>query len=132
MSGILSTLSSVVETAKKLRDLSKKIQDAETRNLIADLNLSLADLKIEVAELREENQALQSQAREAQQAADLQDKLEMRGGLYYFKEPVAGREEGPYCPSCYGSEQKLMPLQKTTGPFRDFGAYKCPACNAHY
>lgn len=132
MPDIFSTLSAVVSTAQKLREVSNKIEDAETRNLIADLNLELADLKMQAAELQEEKAELQAQLRKMQEAEDLSGKIETRDGLYYLTERLPGKSEGPYCPSCFESDQNLIPVSELPTQLQTLGSYKCPSCSAVY
>lgn len=135
----LATLTAILDTAKKLREVARKIQDAEVRNLVADLNLQLADLKLELASSREELAAaraeiarLSAEVESVRTKADLRSKIERRGQLYYFKEPVAGYEEGPYCVACFDGDGRLILVTKLASAFAEVASHMCPKCQAPY
>ena len=124
----IAAISGAIDIAKKLREVSKKINDADTMNLIADLNLALADVKIEVAELKEDNLQLQQQLRKAQEQPDFRSNLELKDGVYFFKEPVDGRPDGPYCPTCFDVDERLVIISEMGESFRDLGRFHCNHC----
>ena len=132
MTDVLSTLGTIISTAKQLREISKKIQDAEARNLVADLNLQLADLKMQVVRLQEENLNLRDEIKAIRQTQDLRSKLQFRDNVYFLKEPVEGRPEGPYCPRCLDVDNALVLLAKLERVFHDVAKYTCNNCKGHY
>lgn len=132
MADPLSILTAAIETLKKLREVSQRIKHAETKNLIADLGISLADLKLEVAQLKEENVLLKQEVAKAAEQRDFRANLELNDGVYFFVEPVPGRPEGPYCPTCFDVDGTLVIVGETQGSFTFFGKYHCNNCNGHF
>ncbi len=130
--GITEALSSLVTTSKRLLEVAKNIRDAETKNLIADLNLHIADFKMKVVALQEENAQLKAQLRQRDDVAELRENLEIRQQVYYFRTPIAGRADGPYCPRCFDTQNQLVLVTAFSGPFTVVGKFNCPNCKAVY
>ena len=139
MTDLLTTFATVLATAKKLREVAKKVQDAEVRNLIADLNLQLADLKLDLASSREELATahddlarLRADLAAGKAKVDFRSKIQRKGKLYYFKEPVEGYEAGPYCVACFDSAGVLILVTKLESTFAGLASHMCPKCQAPY
>jgi len=129
---ILSVLNGAITTVQKLREISQKVKDAETTTLIADLNLALADLKMRFAGLQEENLRLRNELAEAKTQADIRGMVTLRDGLYYLKQPVDDRPEGPFCTRCLDVEGKAVLVAQLARAFHAVANYQCPNCKAHY
>ena len=132
MVDILSVVNGAITTLQKLREISQKVKDAETSNLIADLNIALADLKMKFAELQEENLRLKNELNEAHTQADIRGMVTLRNGLYYLKQPVDDRPEGPYCTRCLDVEGKAVLVAQLARTFHAIAKYQCPNCKARY
>jgi hypothetical protein len=121
----LSTIATVLATAKKLREVAQKVKDAEVKGLIADLSLQLSDLKGQVADLQDENLDLRRQLKAREDLSSLRAHMERRDDVYFLN-GAAGRDPGPYCPKCFEVDEKLVPVTKFTGAFKNLGKYNCP------
>jgi len=99
---VLTSIKTATEIAKLIKDSGASLEQAEVKLQIANLINSLADAKIELAELQGEmNQ--------------LKDKLNQRASVkwvkpYYMVQSDCGME-GPFCPTCYDNNEKLIRLQ---------------------
>ena len=129
---IAQTLSTVIATGKQLVEVANKLKDAEAKNLVADLNLNIAELKMRIVELQEENARLKAQVAQAEDVSSFRQNLEIREQVYFFRTPVEGRAQGPYCPRCFDAGKQLVLVTAFTGAFRAIGKYNCPQCKANY
>lgn len=132
MADVVSVLTGVISTAKKLREVSGKIKDADMKNLIADLNLALANLKLKIADLQKENILLREELEETRKGINIRDTLELRNGLYYLKESMEGRPDGPYCTRCFDADNKLILVAELPKLFRDLAKFECSNCKTYY
>lgn len=132
VTGISETVAALVTTGRRLYEATKKMSDAETKNLIADLNLQIADLKSRVVDLQEENRRLQADLKQRSDLSSLRETLQVRNQVYYFREPVAGRPSGPYCPRCLDADERLVLVTEFKPPFTALGKFNCPNCKAVY
>ena len=129
----MTAIDGATKTAKKLRSLSKKIKDVEVNTLIVDLNGQLVDLKSEIVDLKTKNLQLEQELREAKQKDDQAANIEQRDdGLYYYIKPPPNRPDGPYCPSCFISEDKLVFVPESSYAPEVFGKLQCPVCKNRY
>ena len=127
MVDVVASIQHAIEIAGKLRALSKKIEDADFKILVAELSGELADAKLEVADLKiklakaiEANQALTEQANRklAQKPSFVDDAYKFEG------------EDGLFCTACFDTQSRKVRVTPLSGPFKTFGKWSCPACNA--
>ena len=91
----------------------------EMQDLILSAQQALGDAKEEIRELRQAND-------ESQRLRDIEADLEMDlQGRYLVRKSEKQRGLIPYCPTCWGSETKLVPLTLYHHP----GAFKCALHN---
>jgi hypothetical protein len=62
----------------------------------------------------------------------LEEKLDLRYGLYFLREQVVGLPEGPYCTRCLDLDRKLVPIGRNIDWSRKLAAYTCPRCGSEY
>ncbi|MDP3230702.1 MAG: hypothetical protein Q8N13_22395 [Acidovorax sp.] len=124
----VASIQAAIGTVGKLRELAKKIEEADFRMLLADLSNDLADAKVEAAELKtrlaqalEDNTRLEKQLNTRQSATP-----QLQQGAYAFE-----GQEGLFCTACFDAHDKKIRVTPLTGPFRTFGKWSCPVCNAN-
>ena len=110
-----------IPSLQEIVDLIKKGADLEAQEKI----MELCDACVS---FREESLALRERVKELEQKLSQKDKVIFETGTYW----VEGQEirDGPYCPACYDSNDKLIRLQHW--PESDDGMvserYLCPIC----
>jgi|CXWL01.1.fsa_nt_gi TolA-binding protein len=150
LAGLLATANALFDT---VRDLKKSKVDPITaaaiakvegqvndfqetilrlRGLVLEQQDRIAQLQAENAQLRAENTTL-SRAAAARQGVEDQRKMytEKRVGraTVLVRE---GSEDSYYCPSCFETKDKAIPLQGSTGGMRRLYSYRCPGCRATF
>jgi len=92
---VLAVLKTAAEVAEK------------TKNL--DLKDSILSLRESIQEIREENAALKEENAELTKKFSLEKELKFDGGVYW-RLPVAGEKEGPFCSTCWDTTDTLIHL----------------------
>ncbi|MBT0055135.1 hypothetical protein J4H24_23175 [Vibrio alginolyticus] len=118
----VSGLKAAWDVAKALKTATDAIDDAHIKLQMAELISALADAKIEAAE-------------SAEKIAILENRLNAKcnfefDGKKYFKMLPDERREGPYCPTCYDSNEKQIRLQNYPGAIG--GDWRCKVCNGGF
>lgn len=118
----VSGLKAAWDVAKALKTATDAIDDAQLKLQMAELISALADAKIEAAE-------------NAEKISELQRQLNTKSafefdGTKYFRIDGEGEQVGPYCPTCYDSENKEIRLQPTRGG--TFGDWHCRTCRGSF
>ncbi len=126
----LQIITKAIDLASELRDM--KVKDAEAQHSIADLYLALADIKMKFVEAQERITQLECELKDAHKMPDLRDKLQIKHGVYYFTEPVPGRHEGPYCPTCLDAKGTLVTIAELPELFRDVQRFHCNNCKGSF
>jgi hypothetical protein len=101
--------------------LNEQLKNVEVNTILSELQLAVADLKLELANERDRNVYLQDEIRELKRQSDLVNTIEFKNNFVYRK--VDDTLEGPYCPRCYGRNQKLVRLIETSTD-----GYGCTLC----
>jgi len=115
ISTLLSSLNATTTIVKGLRELDRALTTAELRSKLADAIVSLADARVAVVSLQD-------------QIRDLQEKLDTRAKMIYsqpaYWQEKDGQRDGPFCPQCYDSTQKVIRLQPA-----EAGVWTCQTCD---
>lgn len=121
----LAGIKSATEIAKIIKDSGASLEAAEIKLKLAELVVALADAKMEIANINEE---LLNKNKEIQKLKELIDqKVEVvYEEPYYFSIVDDGSRDGPFCQTCYDSDQKLIRLQS---PNRN-GYWTCNKCES--
>jgi regulator of replication initiation timing len=122
----LSTFKTAFDIVKGLREyLQKKKPDPEVLDRIAALQSQLLDAQSQLSELIEEISKLR-QANEAlrTEMKNLKE-LEFRQGLYWRKGEGI-EDKGPFCPTCFDKDRKLIHLLPWGAEAKGF---RCHVCN---
>jgi len=125
----MGILEDVLLAADRAYKVAQKLHDAELQEAIADLRLGAARLKSEMADLRAGNAELRESIGEMKRQADIRSKVQFRNGMYYLTEELPGYGEGPFCPTCYDSDGKLITLLgpgRQRGGWGETGAFEAP------
>ncbi|MDE2059506.1 MAG: hypothetical protein KGL31_01320 [candidate division NC10 bacterium] len=126
----LQALKVATDIVKAFRSADASFEKAELKFKVAELADALANARLGVVEAQEEILAQKRRIAELETAQDLRDRIMHRENVYFVRDGET--EKGPYCPRCFESEQKVMPLTALSGPFRTFASYTCPQCKAQY
>lgn len=124
MSGVLKQLSDASELAKRLINLTTLSRDVEAKEMISQLQLRLAELRGQFAELLEENHDLRKQLQNRHELPSVQLGDH---GLYYTE-----NGDGPFCTTCFDSDQKLVRVTELGAVFRTHGKWRCGVCKNKY
>ncbi|MFP5239365.1 MAG: hypothetical protein ACLGQW_06000 [Acidobacteriota bacterium] len=93
-------------------DEQKKV--VELLEYAIDLKGDIVSLKEQIVALREENSKLKIDA-------NIKENLEHDGKVYWLKID-SGKNDGPYCPACWGANQLKIHMTVSNH------TYKCPHC----
>ncbi|ECH0720341.1 TPA: hypothetical protein ROI13_004942 [Escherichia coli] len=118
--------------AKDLKNATEAFNEAENRLKISELYINLSEARISLADAQDEIHKLQRQIRDLQEKINSVDDLEFRDGAYFRKEPIDGKPNGPFCPGCWESPEKLMAtMSPVSGHFSIAGRWKCNSCGKY-
>lgn len=119
----LASIKTAADLAKIIKDSSSSLEQAEVKFKLAELVGALAEAKMDIASIQE------VLIKKDEELSSLQAQLEIKGKIiwekpYYFL--VEGTsKEGPYCPTCYDNNKKLIRLQDQTN-----GIWGCQVCKS--
>jgi ClpP class serine protease len=91
---------SVLDTAKQVVELVQKADNIE-------LYRKILDLQAELLKLVDDNGALRDQVKALREQLVLKANLRFRGNRYWSVRED-GKEEGPFCPTCWDIDQRLV------------------------
>lgn len=91
---------------------------------IDELHKQLSDLKVAYAALQEENLVLKQKIQALEK--NNEEPPVLKKGAYYLH-----NGDGPFCPSCYGKDKKLILLAKTPSQMR-IATHLCGVCKTPY
>lgn len=128
---------SIIDNFKSISNLLRKVRDAELK---AELQQALLETQGALLELQEQNSKqqqelgeLKSEIERLDDIGELRNNIELRDdGLYYFRESVEGRHDGPYCTRCFDRDGCLVTATKLAATFHAIGSYVCNDCKGHY
>ena len=114
----LASIKTATEIAKLIKDSGASLEKAEVKLQIANLISSLADAKIELAELQTEMNQLKDK---------LNQKILLKWTKPYYMMQTDLGQEGPFCPTCYDNNEKVIRLQGS-GPI----GWSCLTCKGFF
>lgn len=105
----LAALKTAADLTKTVREAIKsgKIKPADLDAQIAQIYDQIIDSRAAVVEAQEEIIKLKEEIRVLTDKSQLEKDLTFDGDVYWLK-----NDEFPYCPLCWGSDLKLVRLQK--------------------
>lgn len=96
---------------KTILDISKTLEDQKVvsaiNSAVADVNVKLILTQQQIMQVQEENAHLKEEFRLLRDAKALEDSVVFHDGAYWRKKGN-GTEDGPFCPSCWGLDKKLV------------------------
>jgi len=120
----LSSLTAMMTAAGSVIGLANKANSVEANQEIIELQSSMAEVQRGMAELFQENQELKQKNRELQDELDGESLYPLRHGVRWKKAADGDRDDGPFCPTCFGKAKKLLPLvflyRENGGPILKF------------
>ncbi len=114
----ISLLKGIAETIKA-SGKAEAIQD------VIDLQMAMLEILGKQQDLTLQNAELQGRIKELEAEAALGRELSFDGRVYWRTRPGTNASEGPFCPTCFDGEKKLVHLLPTA---RDAGHY-CNVCS---
>ncbi|MCC4791199.1 hypothetical protein AB6E39_26000 [Vibrio splendidus] len=122
ISAALASIKTATDLARIIKDGDKSLEKAETKYQLAELIISLADAKIELAEVRELIVQKDIELSELRQVLEQKQNMEWDEPYYWLN--IGENKQGPYCPSCYDNNGKLIRLMN-----KDYiGVWHCYTC----
>lgn len=107
----LTLFGGALTSIKTILDISKTLQDQKTisaiNSAVADVQVKLINAQQQVLEIQEENRTLKQRLQESETAKVLETQVAFHDGAYW-KKKEDGKEEGPFCPSCWDLNRKLV------------------------
>jgi hypothetical protein len=123
----------VLEMLKQAKELVFKKPDGKLVELQAQLNemqVSIGELLGSLVVAQQERLLLLEQVQKLKAQTDLASDMdfELNGGFYVRKSDLEAKKYIPYCPLCWGSDHKVVPLGALSGP----GSYMCALHRVSY
>jgi len=119
---IVSAITTAVGITKQIRDIADNVATAELKLAIASLTEQLADIKMQALDLAERNRQLEAEVSRLKAPPE----VVYRDNVYFKADG-----DGPFCPSCYDNDQKLIRIPEVSEVFRMTMKYRCNVCKAH-
>ena len=115
---------------KTISEIAKNVNSIELTQKIIELQSSILELQKEMTQLLDENRSLRTQLDVQQEAETLAADLEFveDGGFFIRSSERDAGKSIAYCPTCWGSDQKLIPLN----PLGSEGYFRCEVHSAIY
>ncbi|HEV2348899.1 MAG TPA: hypothetical protein VG028_03530 [Terriglobia bacterium] len=123
----LGSITALITAAGSVIGLANKSSSVEANQKILELQQRLAEVQQTFAELFEENQRLKERGRELEAQINEEISYPFMEGVRWKKSADGGKNDGPFCPVCFGKDRKLMPLRfrgKMTTP--ELLSFTCP------
>ncbi|HUQ48943.1 MAG TPA: hypothetical protein VM053_11985 [Gemmatimonadaceae bacterium] len=126
----LSALKTASEMVKLIRAADASLDKAELKMKIATLAEALADARLALLEVHSEIDGLRATIAEISAINVDRAHIEKRDNVYWINDE--GSKHGPFCPRCFESDHKRMPVTEMPHAMRQLGHYRCPQCKATY
>jgi len=113
-----------------VRGLSEALKAVkETDNALSMLNIreQLVELKEKLIDAKELAIEQDQEIKKLRNLLQLKDEVQHDEDGNILWRIIEGQKRGPYCSTCYGSEDKLISLSEN-----DPGAWHCPNCENHF
>ena len=94
---------------------------------VSDLLDNVLDVKKAVVKVTDENAELVRENAELKRQQSQAPELVFRDAMYWKMKPD-GTPEGPFCPKCYNSNGKVVPLGEELNDYDKLEGYRCSVC----
>lgn len=121
----LTSFKAVLDITNILKNSVTSLGDAEINLKFAELLMSLADLKTEIAETQYILVEKDKRIKDLETKLNIRDKMVFEDPVYWMYSD--GKKDGPFCPQCYDSKEKVIRLQ-TYGDDN----WKCETCGTSF
>jgi hypothetical protein len=107
----ITVITGALTSIKTILDISKTLQD---QKIVSAINSAVADVQVKLIEAQQQIMAVQDENRTLKdKLAELQDNKALEAMVTfhdaaYWKKREDGKEDGPYCPSCWDLSRKLV------------------------
>jgi len=135
--GVIDAIGAARAQVKDNKEADKKLSDfldlvIELRTRILALQEKAFDFQKDLGELQSENMKLREEIRSKEErAADRQKYQRKQVGravlMVHSDDPSAY-----FCPACFETKERPIPLQNRSNPMSHSGTYLCPSCDARY
>ena len=116
---IIATIKTALSITKEIREIADNVATAELKLKIADLTEQLANIRLQAVDLAEENNSLKQQIEKMNSPPE----MEYRDNVYFKLDG-----DGPFCPTCYDNNGKMIRIAEVEEVFRDMCKYMCNVC----
>ena len=99
----------LLTVVKAITGIAKDVNNIELNRQISEIQLKIFEVQEKLMALQDENMRLRDENRQIKAAAELQESV-VPHDQAIWKLAGDGREEGPFCPSCW-ADGKLRPAQ---------------------
>ena len=120
-----------VEVGKSIRDLINRpdVDRGEVEKCLQEMLIHLGNVHFALNEVAAKTLELQHQLDDRATLKSIQDDLDIDPvARYWLRKSEKERGLAPYCPTCWGSDSKLVPLAIVQHP----GLFRCPVHNTMY
>ena len=117
----IAALGSALGALKTISEIAKNVNSIELTQKVIELQTSIIDMQRAMDERERENRQLRDELLEITRSCDIQADLEWQpdGGFWTRKSERTQGLSIPYCPVCWGRDEKLVALtQGAVGYFR--------------
>jgi hypothetical protein len=107
----ITVITGALTSIKTILDISKTLQD---QKIVSAINSAVADVQVKLIEAQQQIMAVQDENRSLKETlAEVHDHKSLEAlvsfhDAAYWKKREDGKEDGPYCPSCWDLNRKLV------------------------
>jgi len=107
----LISISTAFTSVKTLLEITKTLQDQKVisaiNSAVADIQVKLIEAQQQILSVQDENSRLRGELTLLRKQAELEETVSFHDGAYW-KKVLGDKEEGPFCPSCWDLNRKLV------------------------
>lgn len=118
---LAAAVKEAIDAGKGIVSLAKGARDRKVNEHILVLQERLIEVQRLVMEISGENHALASKLREFERVNEIAGEMVLEHSMYWTMK--RGKKEGPFCPVCWGSNRKVIPI--TEGLKGNFTCWNC-------
>ncbi len=119
------SLAGVATAVGIIKDIAALARDGKTQEVgqrVIELQSAMLDLQAQMTELLEENRSLKACLNDKRRQDELEADIEFEpDGQFYVRKSERDTNLVRYCPVCWGTDRKLVPLT----PYKYPGVFRC-------
>lgn len=124
----LTSIQAAISCLKGITSALKSVKEIDQKIIVLNIREQLAELQERLLDARDENNDLMRQNQELRDLLKLRDEIQHQEDGNILWRIVDDKQKGPYCSTCYGADDKLIPLSAGNGE----GVWHCPKCKNHF